>query len=225
MQREYSTSGSDLSYHWAARLEEISPVVVDDNWGGFGGEDGGEGEDGTAPLSAAQLGMWAFLATVAMLFAGFTSAILVRREATDWDSVPLPGLLWINTALLLGSSLTLEGARLLARRERWQAFKSWLSFTLLLGLTFVIGQVGAWQQLAAQGVFLPSNPYASFFYILTGLHGLHLIGGILALGYLLARALQSDLTTGFTKALKVCTTYWHFVGGLWLYLFLLLLVV
>jgi cytochrome c oxidase subunit 3 len=211
----------ESTYQWATELEEI--YLGDDKGAGFGGE--GEGENSAAPLSAAQLGMWAFLATVAMLFAGFTSAILVRREAADWYSVPLPGLLWINTALLLGSSLTLEGARLLARRERWRAFKGWLSLTLLLGLTFGIGQVGAWQQLAAQGVFLPSNPYASFFYILTGLHGLHLVGGILALGYLLTRTLQNSAITAPQKTLKVCATYWHFVDGLWLYLFLMLSVI
>ncbi len=182
-------------------------------------------EEGTAlPLSTGQLGLWAFLATVTMLFAGFTSAILVRRAASDWQPIPLPGLLWLNTALLFSSSLTMERVRALAREERWKGLRMWLLVTALLGVLFLVGQVGAWRQLVARGVYLPSNPHSSFFYILTGVHGAHLLGGIFALVYLLVRVLPGRLIATRRTSLNLCATYWHFVDGLWIYLFVVLFV-
>ncbi len=192
--------------------------------GQIGGQ-GGSSEEGAAlPLGTGQLGLWAFLATVTMLFAGFTSAILVRRAASDWQPIPLPGLLWLNTALLFSSSLTMERVRGLARQERWKALRMWLLVTAVLGVLFLVGQVGAWRQLVARGVYLASNPHSSFFYILTGVHGAHLLGGILALVYLLVRVLPGSLFLMRRTTLSLCATYWHFVDGLWIYLFIVLFV-
>lgn len=182
-------------------------------------------EQGTAlPWNTGKLGLLVFLATVAMLFAGFTSAILVRRAASDWQPIPLPKLLWLNTALLFSSSLTMERVRALARQERWKALRMWLVFTAVLGLLFLVGQVGAWRQLVAQGVYLPTNPHSSFFYILTGAHGMHLLGGIFALVYLLVRVPPGGLVLMRRTTLNLCATYWHFVDGLWIYLFVVLFV-
>ncbi len=158
---------------------------------------------------AGHLGLWFFLATVTMLFAGFTSAMLVRRTAADWQPLPVPPLLWINTGVLAVSSLTMERARRQARARSGS-----VAATALLGLLFLVGQVAAWRQLVAQGLFLSSNPHSSFFYILTGAHGVHLLGGLFALGYLLARR----------RGLNLCATYWHFLGALWIYLFAALFV-
>lgn len=169
------------------------------------------------PVSNGQLLLWALLATITMLFAGFASAYLVRQSSADWISIPMPQILWGNTAILILSSFTLELARGRRKRGKHSATQAWLWATLLLGLVFVAGQLTAWRQLVAQGIYLPGNPHNSFFYILTGLHGLHLLGGIVFLLYALARTRENH-----TPLLGLCATYWHFLGGLWLFLVYLL---
>ena len=206
--------------------------------------EGGRAPEGALGLDSAQLGLWVFLATVAMLFAGFTSAYLVRKAGTDWQPLALPEILWLNTALILLSSLTLELGRSRRLKTYWRVgvrgygrlaarphrdtltrrLKGWLLTTGLLGVLFLAGQVLAWRELSAQGVYLPSNPHSSFFYILTGVHGVHLLGGVCALAYVLISVSRTGHVSGGANRLKLCATYWHFVGGLWLYLFLVLLV-
>ncbi len=196
---------------------------ADNDFDGFGGEGRGGGEP-TLPFNTAQLGVWALLATLSMLFAGFTSAYLVRRVGSDWQHISLPSILWFNTALLLASSITLELARAGMRRWRTDAVKGWLLATTLLGLAFLVGQLFAWRQLAAQGIFVPTSPHSSFFYMLTGVHGVHLLGSILALFFALSRVWHSHWSAAEPNALNLCATYWHFVDGLWLYLFVLMFV-
>lgn len=198
-------------------------VFAENDIGGFEGD--GEGDEEAArPLNTGQLGLWALLATLTMLFAGFTSAYLVRRAGTDWRPISLPSIVWLNTVLLFSSSVTLEVARASLRRCRTEALKGWLLVTTLLGLAFLVGQLLAWQQLTAQGVYLPTNPHSSFFYMLTGVHGMHVLGGLSALLYALNRAWGSGWTAAEPNSLNLCATYWHFVDGVWLYLFFLLLV-
>ena len=178
---------------------------------------------GALSVTSGQLGLWAFLGTVTMLFAGFTSAYLVRQTTgSDWSALPLPPVLWINTAVLLASSATLERGRMLSRRG--QALPGWLLTTLLLGLVFLAGQLVAWRTLAAEGIFLPANPHASFFYVLTAVHAAHLLGGIAALTAALVALRRTAPSPEREHRLKLCATYWHFVGGAWLYLFLVLFV-
>ena len=194
---------------------------ADNGFGGFGGEGSG-GRDATLPFNTAQLGVWALLATLSMLFGGFTSAYLVRRAGTDWQRISLPSILWFNTALLLSSSITLELGRACMRRWRTNAVRGWLLATTMLGLAFLVGQLFAWQQLAAQGVYVPTSPHSSFFYMLTGVHGVHLLGGVLALFFALSRVWRARWSPDEPNAVNLCATYWHFVDGLWLYLFLLM---
>ena len=181
------------------------------------------GEETVLPLSTNQLGIWALLGTLSMLFAGFASAYLVRRAGADWQRVPLPGILWINTIVLLSSSVTLEVARSAERRGQAAALKGWLLITTLLGLAFLGGQLMGWRQLAARGVYLPTSPYSSFFYMLTAVHGAHLLGGILALGYALWRVWRARWTPAQPERVNGCATYWHFVDGVWVFLYLLML--
>lgn len=195
--------------------------LADNDLVGSGGE-GGAGREAALPLNTAQVGLWALLATLSMLFAGFTSAYLIRRAGSDWRPISLPTILWFNTALQVSSSITMEVARACMRRWRMEALKGWLLATTLLGLAFIIGQLFAWQQLAAQGVYVPTSPHSSFFYMLTGVHGVHLLGGLLALVYALSRAWRFRWTPAESNGLDLCATYWHFVDGLWVYLFLLL---
>jgi cytochrome c oxidase subunit 3 len=173
--------------------------------------------------SKGQLTVLAILATVVMLFAGFASAYLVRREGMDWAREQLPGILVFNTFLLLAGSAALEAARAAQRHDRYQNLQRWIAASALLGLAFLGGQFVAWKQLAARGVYLPSSPYSSFFFMLTAVHGVHLAGGILALGYLVWRVSRSQQARVEQSLLDGCTVYWHFVDGVWLFLYFLLL--
>ncbi len=198
--------------------------AIEVHGGPFGGVEWDE-EGGTLPIHTAQIGLWMFLATISMLFAGFTSAYLVRQTTgTDWAPIPLPPLLWLSTTLLLLSSVTIEIGKARWRQSQPDSLKGWLLVTTLLGVAFAVGQVFAWRQLAALGIYLPSNPHSSFFYILTGMHVVHLIGGLGALIYVLIKIRPSHPSDAQENRLKLCATYWHFLGGLWLYLFLVLFV-
>ena len=176
---------------------------------------------------ASRSGIWVGIFAITMSFAAFTSALFVRQASGDWTHLVVPPLLYMNTVVLLISSFTLEiSHRTIARglEVEASALRSslrWLSVTLALGLTFVAGQYLAWRKLAAQGLYLATNPNSSFFYVFTGMHGLHVLGGIAALAYLIGRL------TGSRSAFRLSTfdataIYWHFMGGLWLYLLLLI---
>lgn len=184
-----------------------------------------------------ETGVWIGMFAIVMSFAAFTSAMIVRQGVSpDWRHFELPRLLYLNTLTLIASSLTLVRAR--ARlatvgksspaaaadaRKSFSQGMNWLYVTFGLGTVFLVGQVLVWRLLVAQGLFLSTNPSASFFYVFTAMHGLHLLGGILALAYMiykLARSRGAAQTTGFPA---VCL-YWHFMDGLWLYLLILLVV-
>ena len=194
--------------------------------GGPGGGDpgdrwrGGGGPDETAlSVRRYKMGMWLGLGAVVMMFAAFTSAFVVRKGlSNDWRAIELPPVLWLNTAVLAVSSFTFERAR-----KNRESCLRWLGATSVLGLAFLAGQYAAWRELRAAGVYLASNPSSSFFYLLTGAHGLHLLGGILALAYVVFRASQRPLWVHRQAALEATALYWHFMDGLWIYLLLLLL--
>jgi len=154
---------------------------------------------------AAEVLLLAFLATVAMLFAGFTSAYLIRRTGSDWSPLRLPPLVWANLGVLVLSSVTIERARRL-RSVRWTRA------TLALGVLFLGGQLLAWSALSGTGTFLTSRPQGAFFFLLSAVHGLHLVGGLAALGWLSLRA----------AAPRLAAVYWHFLGLVWLSVLLLL---
>ncbi|HLG15606.1 MAG TPA: cytochrome c oxidase subunit 3 [Blastocatellia bacterium] len=174
-----------------------------------------------------RIGMWAALASILMLFVALTSAYIVRQgtpatRPADWITIELPPVLWLNTALLIVSSLTIELSRRALKRSDYAAVKRWLSLTTLLGIGFLAGQIVAWRQLAAQGIYVSTNPHSSFFYLLTSLHGLHVLGGVLALTYVTVAALRLRIGLRRAVAVDVTAMYWHFMDGLWVYLFLLL---
>lgn len=170
-----------------------------------------------------RFGLLAFMGTVSMLFVGFTSAYIVRRASADWRPLAAPPLLFVNTAVLLASSATLEVAR--RRFLGWdlRGAQAFVGATGALGLLFVAGQYGAWRVLAAQGVYLASNPHSSFFYMLTGLHALHLLGGLVWFTTVGVRMRRMAYAPG-TDALGLFALYWHFLSALWLYLLYLLFV-
>lgn len=191
------------------------------------GSRGGRGGPQEMALRTYLTGMWLGLGAITMVFAAFTSAYIVRRGlSNDWSPTEIPGLLWVNTAILVLSSLTLERARRAVGRAFLPVlsaqFRRWWAITTALGVIFLCAQIAAWRLLAAQGVYLASNPSSSFFYLLTGAHGLHLLGGVVALLYVLARARAAAPEPLSRTPVEVTALYWHFMDGLWIYLLLVL---
>jgi len=173
-----------------------------------------------APPSAARTGVFVGMGAIAMSFAAYTSAMMVRREsAPDWHHVQVPSILYVNTLLLLASSVALESGRrhIGDDYEVGPHARSRLLLALALGIAFLVGQVLAWRQLAQQGLFLATNPSSSFFYVFTAAHGLHLLGGLVALAYMLRRV-SVAVGPGTSGALSAVAWYWHFMDALWLYL-------
>jgi cytochrome c oxidase subunit 3 len=171
-------------------------------------------------------GIWVVIAAIAMSFAAFTSALVVRQGAsTDWHHLTLPPILYWNTLVLLASGVTLEIAR-----RRVAVFMGgprtfdlnparWLYVTASLGVLFVVGQYVAWLQLRSEGLYLATNPNSSFFYLLTAIHGLHVLGGLVGLTYVLHKLQKVTLRR---STLDSFAYYWHFMGILWVYLLVLL---
>ncbi|HXN71817.1 MAG TPA: heme-copper oxidase subunit III [Candidatus Acidoferrales bacterium] len=194
----------------------------DDGNAGGGGDDWKDSSGSGVPQRAYVTGMTIALGGVLMFFMALVSAYIVRKDMPNsaWVPFNIPRILWLNTAILIASSFTLarSRSRLLASDDA--GFRHWWGVTTILGIFFLIGQVIAWRQLAAAGVFLATNPASSFFYVFTAAHGLHLLGGVLALLYVAFRP-----THKLTKstATEVVSMYWHFMDGLWVFLFLLLL--
>lgn len=195
---------------------------------GFSDEDsgyfGGGGGEGSLGFDTAHFGLWVLLGSLTMLFAAFTSAYLVRRTASDWVRIEMLPVLWMNTAVLLASSVSMELAWRSFRKWRPRAFRRWLLIAFLLGGWFLAGQFSAWRQLAESGIYLNSHPHSSFFFVLTGVHAAHLIAGVGALVYVLAQSWRQRLIPGESSAPGLCATYWHFVGVVWVYLFFVLFV-
>lgn len=168
------------------------------------------------------LGVWIALIPVLMLFLGLVSAYLVRQGlGGDWVPVKIPSLLWGNTAILLASSGTLEISR--RRMGRGEATEGWLWTSFLLAGLFLLGQLLAWRELLATGIRPALTPHASFFYVLTGTHAVHLLGGIVALlGVALWPAAREWMQISRLTALRAAAVYWHFLAALWVGLFLLI---
>ena len=214
------------------------------DWGSDGGNFDSSCFD--TRLRRARLGLVVGLTGIAMIFISFTSAYVVRQGLPtldprtnlllhDWFPVPLPKLLLLNTLVLLVSSVTMELARRQAARMALAQLSSipgvtveakddtsWLALTMVLGLSFLTGQWMAWRELAANGFYVASSPSSSFVYLLTGMHGIHLFGGVVAL-----------LSAGFASLLRrsagsqsilvdVTGWYWHFMALLWVYILCLL---
>jgi cytochrome c oxidase subunit 3 len=178
----------------------------------------------------ARTGIWVGLSAIAMMFAALTSALYVREgSATDWHHIVLPPILWFNTLALVASSVALEVARrriasfMRGHESNRASGMLWLQVTMLLGLVFVVGQYLAWLNLRAQGLYLPTNPNSSFFYVFTAVHVLHVVGGLGGLARVMLK-FRSATHPLRRSTLDATSYYWHFMGMLWLYLLLVLCV-
>jgi cytochrome c oxidase subunit III len=190
--------------------------------GGDGGGDDGKNRPKRQPSpNRYYTGIAIGIISVMMFFMALASAFLVRKGGPDWVPVRIPLLLWPNTAVLVTSSGTLEMARKRLANSDLLGFRNLWLVTTALGVLFLIGQVVAWRILVGQGIYLASNPASSFFYIFTGAHALHLIGGVGALIFVARRNFDLANVTRSVAA-EVTSYYWHFMDALWLFLLALL---
>jgi len=210
--------------------EVESPLVEKNNGGGgaglppAGGDGGDNDRNRRTPQPSAQryyTGIAIGIVAVLMFFMALASAFLVRKGGADWAPVQIPALLWLNTIVLVASSVTLEVARRKLAHGDPAGFRRVWFVTTALGVLFLLGQLVAWRILAGQGIYLASNPASSFFYIFTGAHALHLLGGVGALLYV-ARRNYSEAQITQSAAAEVTSYYWHFMDALWLFLLALL---
>jgi cytochrome c oxidase subunit III len=185
-------------------------------------------EEARKPLSMhpKKFALWLFIASVVMLFGAWTSAYIVKRGEPGWSSFELPSLFWINTGIVLLSSVAMFWAQRSARRDNLEMTKVGITVTLLMGIAFLIGQLQAWDQMTAMGYYftgMGSNTSSSFIYVLSGFHGLHIIGGLVFLLIVLVKTFKLKVNSKNMISIEMCSVYWHFLSLLWLYLFVFLI--
>jgi cytochrome c oxidase subunit 3 len=174
-----------------------------------------------APFNASSklVALTTLLAVITSFFALLLSAYSLRMDLGDWVPLSEPQLLWVNTGMLVLASATLQWTRNIAMRRDSSSMLPGLLLTGFLTVAFLIGQVIAWQQLQASGHYLTSNPSDAFFYLLTGLHGLHILGGLYVWARATTKAMAGSDDDAVRQSVELCTIYWHFLLLVWLVLF------
>jgi len=182
-------------------------------------------EEADKPLAMhpKKFALWIFIASVIMIFAALTSAYIVRQSDGNWMMFDLPNSFWITSGIILISSATMHWAYLAAKKDNLDGTKLAICITTVLGLAFLVGQYIAWGDLVERNVYFVGNPSGSFVYVLSGLHGLHIIGGVIFLLIVLVATFRFKVHSKNLSQIEMCATYWHFLDGLWLYLFVFLL--
>jgi cytochrome c oxidase subunit 3 len=192
------------------------PPPIEHGWGGGGG--GGADGRGSG-RRAAFAGLFVLLVATAVIFASFTVAFLARRQmSNDWVSMPKPPVLFVNTAVLLASSIALDFSRRALKAKDRSGFNSRWTAATALGFLFLLGQGLAWLRLSEAGYYVASNPAASFFYVLTAAHAFHLAGGLIALVYVDVQAWRLRLGPAKRTVIDVSAIFWHFLDGVWLFM-------
>lgn len=166
-----------------------------------------------------KFGLWLFMASVFILFMAFTSAYIVRRAEGNWQIFELPALFTYSTIVILLSSVTMQWTYFAVKRNQLASAKNMIVLTSVAGVIFLALQWMGWGSLIESSIYLVGNPSGSFLYIITGLHAAHIISAIVFLLVVLANALRNRFNL---NQIEMCTTYWHFLGVLWLYLFVFL---
>src|SRR5690606_2288205 len=178
---------------------------------------------GYTPYVAGKLALWVFLVVITSLFLLFVTAYHMRMHLGDWRPLPDPGALWFSTSLLVVASIALQGARYAIVRGQWRLLHSAYAAGGVFALAFLAAQYWVWQQLSDAGYLVASNPANSFFYLLTGLHGVHLLGGLVVWARGGAKLLAGESPRSLRLTVESCSVYWHYLLLLWLGLFALLL--
>jgi len=169
--------------------------------------------------------LWIGIAGILMMFAGFTSAYIIKRNQAKWVTFELPQVFWYSTAAIVLSSITLYLAARSFKERQMSKYRSMIMATLILGILFIVLQVFGFKQLWSLGVTLQKNVSFSFLYVIVGAHALHVAGGIIALVVLFAKAFRSKIRSYNSVPVEVVSTYWHFVDVLWIYLLIFLLMI
>ncbi len=202
------------------------------SWESQGTYDGRDTAQMAGP-AATRIGLWVFLAVATSFFALFITAYLMRMnpdvvkgvDLRDWRPVAEPGILWVNTALLVAGSCGMQLASWALRRGDFQRARVGMLTGGLFAIAFLAGQWFAWRQLQAAGYYAAGNPANAFFYVLTGLHGLHLLGGLFVWGRAASSMYRGRTATDTTRlSVELCTVYWHYLLLVWVVLFGLLLI-
>ncbi len=180
-------------------------------------------EDQPIAMHPKKFALWLFMVTVVMVFAGLTSAYIVRQSEGNWLEYDLPAIFWVTSGIAVMSSLTLQWAYYSARKDNFVNLKIGMTLTVLLGIGFLVGQWYSWVAMVDREVFFVGNPSGSFLYVFTGLHAAHLISGVIFLIIVLISTFSMKVHSRDMITMEMATTYWHFLGGLWLYLFMFLL--
>lgn len=177
---------------------------------------------GVHPLKFA---LWLIIISIIMMFAAFTSAYIVRKEEGNWLEYALPDNLVLNTVFIVLSSVTMQWAFNTARKDNLRQLKLALLLTMILGISFLVGQWDAWVDLVGRKIFFggaDANPSGSFLYVLMGVHGFHLVTGLIFVLIVLISSLKFKVHSRNLLRIELCSVYWHFLTGLWLYLYLFL---
>ena len=179
----------------------------------------------TSGVHPLKFSLWLIIISIMMMFAAFTSAYIVRREEGNWLEFELPTILLVNTLIIVLSSITMQWAYASAKKDNIGSIKLGLGLTAALGFAFLIGQWSGWSELVQNNIYFggsTSNPSGSFLYVLTGVHGFHLVTGLIFVLITLASSFKYKVHSKNLLRIQLCTVYWHFLGGLWLYLYIFL---
>jgi cytochrome c oxidase subunit 3 len=167
--------------------------------------------------------LWVAIGSILMMFAGLTSAYIVKRSQASWLMIEIPTMFWYSTATILASSVTVQLALKALKKREMVNYERLLLVTAVLGVLFIVLQVVGFRQFAAQDIRLVgagSNASYSFLLAISGMHGVHVLGGVVALVVIAIRALNSSTRNYSSLPLEIAATYWHFVDALWIYLFI-----
>lgn len=175
-------------------------------------------------IRPSKVALGVFLAVVTSIFALFISAYSIRMEVGDWRPLPEPALLWANTGILVLCSVFLQGAWIAVKRNNVQGVKLGMTLGFVMTMAFMVGQLMAWDQLIESGYVITGNPANAFFYTLTALHALHLLGGLVVLLVAIARVWSAEeIVAKVASPVELCGVYWHFLLAVWIILFSFLL--
>ena len=166
--------------------------------------------------------LWLFMVSIVMIFASLTSAYIVKRSDGEWLMFELPTIFQLSTAIILLSSASIQWAYFSAKNNEVNKLKTALILTVFLGISFLYTQLNGWYRLVEENVYFVGNPAGSFIYVFTGIHGFHLITGLIFVGIVIYSTFRYKVHSKSLVQIEMCTTYWHFLGGLWIYLFLFL---
>lgn len=171
--------------------------------------------------------LWLFIVSIIMIFAAMSSAYIVRKGDGNWLDFDLPQMFWISSGIILLSSVSMQWAHFSAKKDNLGALKIAMFISFVLGIAFIVAQYLGWQDLQMRQIWLggkESNPAGSFVYVMTGLHIMHLVTGIVFLLLVLIASFRNEIHAKAMTRMDMCTTYWHFLDFLWIYLFVFLLI-